>query len=464
LRRGAGGGAAPMIAAIPSPPFDGVRIGPLDIRVYGLMYVVGIALAIVIARRRWEAEGGARELVYDVALWSVPAGIVGGRIYFDLTTPRFIPHHWWGPLAVWDGGLGIWGGVALGALVGAWRVRRRGAPLAAFMDAAVPGILVAQAVGRIGNWFNQELFGGPTDLPWALAISPAHRPPGYERYATFHPTFLYELIFDLALAAALVWLGHHRRIRPPGLFALYVTGYSAFRIFEELLRVDPATHLLGLRLNLFVASALTLAGGLWFTRTQRRVPAGGASRPPGDLGPLSPREFAIDASQRPSRRDEQQPAQDQRDAEDDREGRQAELGPGEEDDPRDQVEQRDRDRHAAALGKREGGDEASDAGDHEPDADDQDQQHQRLRGPLDQHQARDHAQHADQRQQPAPLAAAEDRPEDGDHAVHEQEDPQHDRECLDGLVRGDHEEDAQDEDRQPVQGHQPPQARDRAQL
>jgi prolipoprotein diacylglyceryltransferase len=137
------------------------------------------------------------------------------------------------------------------------------------MGAAAPGILVAQAVGRVGNYFNQELFGGPTTLPWALRIDPAHRPDGYERYATFHPTFLYELIFDLALAGALVWLGRRREIRAPGLFALYVAGYSGFRIFEEQLRIDPAHHILGLRLNFFVATALCIAGLLWFARIQR---------------------------------------------------------------------------------------------------------------------------------------------------------------------------------------------------
>ena len=137
------------------------------------------------------------------------------------------------------------------------------------MDAAAPALLVAQAIGRIGNYFNQELFGGPTTLPWGLEISPAHRPAGYAQYATFHPTFLYELIWNLLLAAALVWLGRHRRIRAPGLFALYVAGYSFGRIGEELLRVDPAHHILGLRLNLYVASLLCLAGIAWFIRIQR---------------------------------------------------------------------------------------------------------------------------------------------------------------------------------------------------
>jgi prolipoprotein diacylglyceryl transferase len=168
--------------------------------------------------------------------------------------------------------MGIWGGIALGTLVGVWRLRRAGVSVAAFMDAAAPALLVGQAIGRVGNYFNQELFGGPSNLPWALQISPAHRPAGYESFATFHPTFLYELIWNLALDAFLVWLGNHRRIRPPGLFALYVAGYSGFRIFEESLRVDPAHYFLGLRLNFYVAALLCLAGLAWFAWSQGRRP------------------------------------------------------------------------------------------------------------------------------------------------------------------------------------------------
>jgi prolipoprotein diacylglyceryl transferase len=268
-----------MALHIPSPPSSGFHLGPVFIHVYGLMYVLGITLAVLITRRRWKARGGDPGLVADVALWGVPAGIVGGRIYFDLTTPRYIPHHWYGIFAVWDGGLGIWGGVALAAVVGAWRVRRAGADTGLFMDAVAPALLVAQAIGRVGNYFNQELFGGPTSLPWGLYISPAHRPAGYAGYATFQPTFLYELVFNLLLAAALVWLGHHRHLTPPGLFALYVTGYSAYRIFEESLRADPSEHFLGLRLNLYVACALTIAGAVWFWRTQRGTPAGEPDAP-----------------------------------------------------------------------------------------------------------------------------------------------------------------------------------------
>lgn len=259
-----------ITVSIPSPPANGISIGPLFIHVYGLMYVIGIALAVIITRRRWQAIGGTPELVDEVAIWAVIAGIIGGRVYFDLTTPGVIPHHWWGVFAIWDGGLGIWGGIALGTLVGIWRAHRRGVAVGALMDAVAPALLVAQAIGRIGNYFNQELFGGPTSLPWGLEIAPRFRPPGYTQYTTFHPTFLYELIFDLAWAGFLVWLGHHRKIRAPGLFALYVTGYSAFRIFEESLRVDYSQYFFGLRLNFFVASGMALVGLIWFIYTQLR--------------------------------------------------------------------------------------------------------------------------------------------------------------------------------------------------
>ena len=254
---------------IPSPSVNGFHVGPVFVHYYGLMYVIGITLAILITQRRWLRMGGDPGLVGDVALWAVPAGIIGGRIYFDITTPQYIPHHWYGIFAVWDGGLGIWGGIAFGAAAGIWRVRRHHADAGLFADAVAPALLVAQAVGRIGNYFNKELFGGPTSLPWGLYIPPSYRPAGYLGAQTFQPTFLYELIFDLALAAALVWLGHHRGIKAPGLFALYVTGYSAFRIFEEALRVDPSEHFLGLRLNMYVAIAGTIAGGVWFWYSQR---------------------------------------------------------------------------------------------------------------------------------------------------------------------------------------------------
>jgi prolipoprotein diacylglyceryl transferase len=257
---------------IPSPSTSGFHIGPLFVHAYGLMYVLAVLAAIVISRQRWRKQGGDPNLPQEIAVWAFPAGLIGGRIYFLITTPSQIPPHWWGPFAVWKGGLGIWGGVAGGALVGIWLARKRLGPVDAlrFADAVAPSLLVAQSIGRIGNYFNQELFGKPTSLPWGLKIDPAHRPPGFSQYATFHPTFLYEIIWNLSLAAFLIWLGNHRRIKPPGLFALYVAGYSGFRMFEETLRIDYSNHVLGVRLNFFVALVLCLGALAAFVMIQRR--------------------------------------------------------------------------------------------------------------------------------------------------------------------------------------------------
>ena len=257
-----------MLASIPSPPSNGLHVGPLFVHAYGLMYVFAVMAAVVLTRRLWESRGGDRALVDEVAIWGFPAGLIGGRLYHDLTSWNEVPHAWWGPFAIWKGGLGIWGGIALGTAAGLVVLRRHRTDIPAFLDAAAPGLLVAQAIGRVGNYFNQELFGGPTSVPWGLRIDPAHRPAGYAQYATFHPTFLYELMWNLALAGLLVWLWRRRAVRPPGLFALYVAGYSLARIGEELLRVDPAHRILGLRLNFYVAAALFAAGALWFVRTQ----------------------------------------------------------------------------------------------------------------------------------------------------------------------------------------------------
>ena len=278
-----------MPAYIPSPSINGFHIGPLVIHFYALMYLVGIAVAIIIdqapvARRRRQSRTGGR----DRALGR-PAGIIGGRIYFDVTTPMDIPHVWYGPFAVWAGGLGIWGGVRWPRLVGIWRLRRRGVSVALFMDAMAPGLLIAQGIGRIGNYFNKELFGRPTSLPWGLEIPYQYRvsggiPAADLHFSTFQPTFLYELIFDFAWAGVLIWLGSPPQdaVRP-GLFALYVFGYSAYRIFEESLRIDSSVYILGLRLNMYIASVLTVVGAVWFYRSQRRrvaSPAAPAAPPP----------------------------------------------------------------------------------------------------------------------------------------------------------------------------------------
>jgi len=257
-------------AYIPSPPHNGFYIGPLFVHAYGLAYVFAVAGAIFVTRWRWRKVGGDPDICYEAAAWGFPAGLIGGRIYFLITTPSQIPPHWWGPFAIWKGGLGIWGGILCGVLGGLYIVRKRltHGDVLRFMDATAPGLLVAQAIGRIGNYFNQELFGKPTTLPWGLKISPDHRPPGYEHIATFQPTFLYEIIWNLGLAGFLIWLGNHRRIKPPGLLALYVAGYSAFRMFEEQLRIDYSVHVLGMRLNFWIATFACLAGLTWFASIQ----------------------------------------------------------------------------------------------------------------------------------------------------------------------------------------------------
>jgi prolipoprotein diacylglyceryl transferase len=261
--------AVTPLLSLPSPSSDGFDVGPLQVHAYGLCYVAAVLAAVLVTSRRWKRFGGDPELVQECALYGFPAGLIGGRLYFVITSWNEVPDEWWGPFAIWKGGLGIWGGIAAGTLAGLWVLRRRGANIPVFMDCVAPGLLVAQAIGRVGNWFNQELFGGPTSLPWALEIDRENRPVDYEQFATFHPTFLYEIVWNLGLAAFLVWLGHHRRIRPPGLFALYVAGYSLGRIFEELIRVDPAHRILGLRLNFYVATILFVVGIAWFVRVQR---------------------------------------------------------------------------------------------------------------------------------------------------------------------------------------------------
>jgi prolipoprotein diacylglyceryl transferase len=278
-----------LLASIPSPSSNGFYIGPLFFHAYGIAYVFAVAAAIYVSRRRWARVGGDPELCYEIAMWAFPAGLIGGRIYFDITTPSQIPPHWWGVFAIWDGGLGIWGGIAAGVGVGLLVARRRlgHADMLRLMDAAAPALLVAQAIGRIGNYFNQELFGAPSSLPWALRISAAHRPPGYAHVPTFEPTFLYELIWNLLLAAALCVLGERRKIRAPGLFALYVAGYSGFRIFEETQRIDYSNYFLGMRVNFWIASILCLLGLLWFVALQRGWRGWGVE--PAEVVPVSAR-------------------------------------------------------------------------------------------------------------------------------------------------------------------------------
>lgn len=261
-----------VLASIPSPSFDRISLGLLDIRIYGIAIAVGVAVAYSIARRRYERRGGSGDDLAAVLWWAIPAGVLGARAYHVATDwPRY-RGRWWDAIEVWEGGLGIWGAVAGGA-VAAWFVaRRRGIDFAELADAVAPALAVAQAIGRLGNWFNQELFGRPTDLPWGLRIDPEHRPDRFASEPTFHPTFLYEGFWNLALAALLVAVERRWRIGRGRLFALYVAGYTAGRFWIELLRVDPASRVAGVRVNV-LTSAVVLAGAVVvFARGRRDEP------------------------------------------------------------------------------------------------------------------------------------------------------------------------------------------------
>jgi prolipoprotein diacylglyceryl transferase len=253
-----------LLASIPSPHSGVFHIFGRPIHAYGLMLLLAIVACIWLTWVRWKRWGGDPDLVLRVAVWGVAAGIVGARAYHDLTSWNEVPDKWWGPFAVWEGGLGVWGGILLGCLVGAWVVHRSGASVFLFMDAVAPGLLLAQGIGRWGNYWNQELYGKPTNLPWGLEIDFQHRVSKYIGSDTFHPTFLYEFIYDLVGVGILLYVGSRFRIRPPGLFALYVSYYCFGRFFEELLRVDPAHEFLGLRLNAWVSIFLFIASTAFF--------------------------------------------------------------------------------------------------------------------------------------------------------------------------------------------------------
>ena len=269
-----------LIASIPSPSSGVLEVGPLELHAYGLMLLLGIAAATTLTGIRWTRLGGDWDLVLRVAMWGVAGGIVGARLYHLATSWSEVPDEWWGAFAVWEGGLGVWGGIAGGVLAGAVPVWRSGESVYLFMDAVAPGLLLAQAIGRLGNYFNQELFGRPTDLPWALEIDPENRPAEYATAATFHPTFLYELLWNALGVVVLLWIDRRFRIKPPGLFALYVAWYTFLRFFLELLRVDPAKEFGPLRVNAWVSIVVFLLAVAAFVWSQRRegepkLPGGG---------------------------------------------------------------------------------------------------------------------------------------------------------------------------------------------
>ena len=274
---------ATLLASFPSPDRGVWKLGPIPIRAYALCIIAGIIVAIWWGERRWIARGGQAGTVIDVAVFAVPFGLIGGRLYHVITDYR----RYFGEgknaldaLKIWDGGLGIWGAIALGAVGALIGCRRKGVPLAAFADAVAPGIVVAQGIGRIGNYFNQELFGGDTTLPWGLEIYRRVNENNVEDMLNgvainhiperiVHPTFLYELIWDLLVAGLVLWADRRFRLGHGRAFALYVAGYTAGRTWIELMRTDEATHILGVRINVWVSIIVFLGAVYYFVWAKR---------------------------------------------------------------------------------------------------------------------------------------------------------------------------------------------------
>ena len=263
-----------MLASIPSPSSGSLNLGPLTLNAYGAMIALGVIVAVWVGGRRLEARNaGTRDDMSAIAMWGVPAGVVGARIYHVVTDWDRFSGDLGATIQIWKGGLGIWGGIFLGTIVGVAVARRRGLAPAAVLTAVAPGLAFAQAIGRWGNWFNQELFGRATSLPWALRVSDdtALRA-GFEAGTTFHPTFLYESLLCAALGFGLIVLDRRVPMKPGRLFAFYVAGYTAFRFFVEGLRIDPAHYAGGLRLNQWV-SLVVLACAVAVIVAMRGAPA-----------------------------------------------------------------------------------------------------------------------------------------------------------------------------------------------
>jgi prolipoprotein diacylglyceryl transferase len=263
--------------SIPSPSDAIWYLGPVPIRGYALSIILGIIVAIWLAERRWVARGGQSGEIADLAVWGIPFGLIGGRLYHVLTDNNLYFGEGRNPieaLYIWRGGLGIWGAIAMGALGIIIAARRKGIRLLPVLDAIAPTVLVAQAIGRWGNWFNQELFGKPTDLPWALEIDAEHRPPGYFLDDTFHPTFIYEFLWNLGAFGFVVWADRRFRLGYGRVAALYVMAYTLGRGWIEMLRIDNVElqNVGGLRFNVWTSIVLFVAAAIYFVVSLRRHP------------------------------------------------------------------------------------------------------------------------------------------------------------------------------------------------
>ena len=246
---------SPLLGSIPSPSSG--NLGPFHL--YGVILAVGVLVAVYVAEQRWRHRGYPRDGIYDISFWVVIWGVIGARLYHVVTDYELFEHDPWRAFQIWRGGLGIWGAVIGGAIAVVVITHRRKMPTLAVMDCMAPGIVLAQAIGRWGNYFNQELFGKPTRLPWGLEIDLAHRPAGYRQFTTFNPTFLYESLYCFALVGVILWVEHRFVLRRGQSLTLYLATYTFGRFWFENLRIDPAHHILGLRVNAWVALVACLA-------------------------------------------------------------------------------------------------------------------------------------------------------------------------------------------------------------
>ena len=249
-----------LLGSIPSPSKSYLDLGVIELRAYGLMIALGVVAAVWFSQKRWKAYGEDPENISAIALWAVPAGLIGSRIYHVATDWKSYQGRWEDAIKIWEGGLGIPGGLAAGVIVGVVIARRQNISVQKVLDAVIPSLPLAQAIGRWGNWFNQELFGRPTDLPWAVEIGPAHRPEKYLDINTFHPTFLYESLWNLALVWILVTVDRKEYLKPGHLIGLWIFGYGLGRLWIEALRIDQASLILGIRVNIWISAIAIIAG------------------------------------------------------------------------------------------------------------------------------------------------------------------------------------------------------------
>ena len=294
-----------LFASIPSPPGNTFSIGPLEIHFYGLLIATGAMLAAVLTRRRYVARGGSLEVADGAAFWALLFGFLGARLAYVSTHLDRFDGRPWAILFIWEGGLALFGGLTGGALAVLWYLRRHGGDIGAYADSVAPALPLAQAIGRWGNYFNQELYGTPSDLPWAVEIDPENRVAPYQEFATFHPTFLYESIYNLCLVGLLLYIDRKQVLKRKGsLFFVYGIGYGLGRFLLELIRTDTTFRFLGLSRNGYVSLLVLVAGSVLLYLYEQRAPERTGEQGDDDVGP----DETDDHGHQESFSDEEQPA------------------------------------------------------------------------------------------------------------------------------------------------------------